>query len=167
MARATHPPPSMVGPASAVARPFGAPEATCCRAQEPARPGLVGPARSLEGASCDKAVLLPASILGITDIRVKGTLTDTEPRQVQIYSGLRRSRPYHDDTNGTCATGRPGIRVTQCHCPSILLGLRAGDGLLGDRSEKSGQPPDGAGQCRQSGGCPRGRWRPVVLLTGW
>ena len=75
----------MIGLASAVARPPGALEATCCRVQEPARPGLVlGPARRREGASCDKPFLLPASILGISDIRVKGTLTDTEPRQVQI-----------------------------------------------------------------------------------
>ena len=42
------------------------------------------------------SLLLPASILGTADIRVKGTLTDTEPGQVQIWPGLRRSRPYYD-----------------------------------------------------------------------
>ena len=46
MARATHPPPSMIGLTSTVTRP--APwEATCGYAQEPASPGLVGPARNL------------------------------------------------------------------------------------------------------------------------
>src|SRR6516225_11851448 len=93
MARATHPPPSMVGPASAVACPVRRTGGPCSRAQEPARPGLVlGHARSFEGASCGKPFLLPASILGITDIRVKGTLTDTEPRQASNWLDLRRSR---------------------------------------------------------------------------
>jgi hypothetical protein len=60
-------------------------EATSSRAQQPARPGLiVGPVRSPSMLAPASRTLLPASILGITDIKVKGTLTDTEPGQAQI-----------------------------------------------------------------------------------
>src|ERR1051326_624355 len=96
MARATHPPPSNDWPDLRVARAMGAPEAICSRAQQPARPGLiVGPARGPSVRTAAGRSLLPASILGSTDIKVKGTLTDTEHRQARIRPGLRRSQPCH------------------------------------------------------------------------
>src|SRR5690242_21758806 len=48
------------------------------------------PVQAIAGRS-----LLPASILGITDIKVKGTLTDGERGQAPIRPSLRWSQPCH------------------------------------------------------------------------
>ena len=82
--------------------------------------------------SCDKPRLLPASIIGITHIGVKGTLTDTESKQPWIRSGLRRSRACYGQATAAflasgcsplgrpCLAGEPGLRRwTGASAPSV------------------------------------------------
>ena len=85
-----------------------------------------------EGASCGKPFLLPASILGITDIRVKGTLTDSEPRQARNWLDLRRSRQCYGAGFGQGgAAGGPVLWAVGRTCLAILIWLRASADPLG------------------------------------